>query len=123
VITAGVEGFNLFNSQRPVAVDNNYTLDFPGPVPGANGSYSAATLAGARNGSIDPKYAGLCTSLDPASCAPGNGSLPTSKTQHLLVLLPDPSGAPTVVTTNPRWGQATAYQAVRQFRFSLKVTF
>jgi hypothetical protein len=122
VITAGVEGFNLFNSQRPVAVDNNYTLDFPGPIPGSNG-FSGTTLAGARNGSIDPKYAGLCTGSDLSTCAQGNGSLPTSKTQHLLVVLPDPSGAPTVVTTNPRWGQATAYQAVRQFRFSLKVTF
>src|SRR5262249_26200325 len=111
VITVGVEGFTLFNSQRPVAVDNNYTLDFPGPI------------LNAKNGSIDPQYAGLCTSSDPTSCAQGNGSLPTSKTQHLLVRLPDPSGAPSVVTTNPRWGQATAYQAVRQFRFSLKVTF
>ena len=122
VITAGVEGFNLFNSQRPVAVDNNYTLDFPGPIPGSNG-FSGTTLAGARNGSIDPKYAGLCTGSDLSTCAQGNGSLPTSKTQRLLVLLPDPSGAPAVVTTNPRWGQATAYQAVRQFRFSLRVTF
>ncbi len=111
VISAGIEGFNLFNSQRPIALDNNYTLDGPGPI------------VGAQNGSIPSQYAGLCATSDPASCAQGNGRLPTSKTQNLKVLLPDPFGAPLVVTTNPRWGQATAYQAVRQFRFSLKVTF
>ena len=111
VITAGIEGFNLFNSQRPIAIDNNYTFDGPG------------TILNAKNGSIPTQYGGLCSSSDPASCAPGNGSLPTSKTKHLQVLLPDPFGAPLVVTTNTRWGQATQYQAVRQFRFSLKVTF
>jgi len=112
VITAGIEGFNLFNSQRPILIDNNYTLDFPGPI------------VGATNGSIPTQYAGLCTNKDdPTTCAQGNGKLPSSKTQTLLVLLPDPSGAPTVVNTNPRWGQARTYQAVRQFRFSLKVTF
>ena len=28
-----------------------------------------------------------------------------------------------IVATNPNWGRATAYQAVRQFRFALRVTF
>jgi hypothetical protein len=111
VITAAVEGFNLFNSQRPVLIDNNYTLDFPGPI------------VGATNGTIPTQFGGICATTDVASCAQGNGNLPSSKTTRLHVLLPDPSGAPTVVTTNPRWGQARSYQQVRQFRFSLKVTF
>ena len=111
VITAGIEGFNLFNSQRPVAIDNNYTLDFPGPI------------IGATNGTVPNQYGGVCTGDDPANCAQGNGTLPSSKTTKLKVLLPDPAGSPTVVNTNTRWGQATAYQAVRQFRFTLKVTF
>jgi len=108
-----VEGFNLFNSQRPVQVDNRYTLDFPGPI------------VGAVNGSIPVQFAGVCPAgaTDPSTCAQGNGSLPTSKAHSLNVVLPDPSGAPIVVATNPNWGQATAYQAVRQFRFSLRVTF
>jgi outer membrane receptor protein involved in Fe transport len=113
VITVAVEGFNLFNSQRPVQVDNRYTLDFPGPI------------VGAVNGSIPVQFAGVCPAgaTDPSTCAQGNGSLPTSKAHSLNVVLPDPSGAPIVVATNPNWGQATAYQAVRQFRFSLRVTF
>ena len=32
VITVSVEAFNVFNSQRPTAVDNNYTFDTVGPV-------------------------------------------------------------------------------------------
>jgi len=135
VITAGVEGFNLFNSQRPTAIDQNYTFDSPGPQPGPNG-FQGTGLVGARNGQI-PTTNGVGAVVDPnvydptmpySPTAPGvitpaNGSLPTSKSTILHVVLIDPTGAPIVVSTNPRWGQATAYQAVRQFRFSLKVTF
>jgi hypothetical protein len=116
VVTAAVEGFNLFNSQRPIFTDQRYTLDFPGPI------------LGAKPGTIPTHYAGICTTADPSSCVPGNGYLPKPRIDPatgggIRVLLPDPTGADTVVTTNPRWGQATEYQAVRQFRFSLRVTF
>ena len=116
VITAAVEGFNLFNSQRPIQIDNRYTLDFPGPI------------LGATQGTIPTQWAGICSGTTANTCAQGNGSLPRPRIDPstgagIRVLLPDPSGNPTVVTTNINWGKATAYQAVRQFRFSLKVTF
>ena len=78
---------------------------------------------GRRQGSIPTQFAGVCATTDPTTCAQGNGSLPTSKTKSINVQLIDPGGNPLVVATNPNWGQATAYQAVRQFRFSLRVTF
>jgi hypothetical protein len=136
VITAAVEGFNLFNSQRPSSIDQRYTLGFPGPILGPGG---ATNPGGAINGSI-PTTNGYGAVVNPAIyditktyaenqaipgavIKPANGSLPTSKTGSLNVLLPDPSGNPTIVATNPNWGQASGYQAVRQFRFSLRVTF
>ena len=116
VISLGVEGFNLFNSQRPILIDNRYTLDFPGPI------------VGATQGTIPTQYGGICTSAAVSSCAQGNGSLPRPRIDPatgagIKVLLPDPGGNPLVVTTNINWGKATAYQGVRTFRFTLRVTF
>jgi hypothetical protein len=59
----------------------------------------------------------------PGVIRPANGTLPTSKAGSLNVLLPDPANNTIIVATNPNWAQATAFQAVRQFRFSLRVTF
>ena len=120
VISGSIEGFNLFNSQRPTQIDNRYTLGFPGPILGPNG---ATNPGGATQGTIPSQYGGICSGATLATCAPGNGSLPTSKTTSLNVTLPDPAGNTIIVATNPNWGRATAYQGVRQFRFSLRVTF
>ena len=43
MLTAAVEGFNLFNSQRPIAVDNNYTRH-RGPIIGATQGTVPTTL-------------------------------------------------------------------------------
>src|SRR5262249_8509943 len=47
VLTAGIEAFNIFNSQRPITVDNNYTFDNVGPI------------VGARNGSVPAPYGSI----------------------------------------------------------------
>ena len=113
VITAAVEGFNLFNSQRPVAVDENYTAK------------SVTPILGARQGSVPTAFGGICT-VD--SCAPGNGSLPRPRVDPttgaaIQVGLPDKNGALSSKVTNLTWGTPINYQLVRQFRFSLRVTF
>src|SRR5262249_34516313 len=64
VPTASVEAFNIFNSQRPVSVDESYTAAKVSPI------------LGARQGSIPTEFGGVCTSKDVKSCGPGNGSLP-----------------------------------------------
>ena len=129
-ISASVEGFDLFNSQRAVTVDNNYTFDNVGPVVGArNGSVPAP------NGEIvhilpgyDPnltfdqnRAAGNVESIQAA-----NGSLP--KPRYIQgaaaqVVLPDPFQNTSFVNTDPNWGKPTNYQPVRSFRFSLRFTF
>ena len=118
VLTARVEGFNLFNSQRPTAVQNDYTFDSTGVIPGA------------KQGSVPQPFGGVCpvTATDVTQCAAGTGSLPrptSDPTTGIVrpVVLPGPSGAPEIHTPDTNWGRPTAYQAVRQFRFSLRVTF
>ena len=117
VLTASVEAFNIFNSQRPTQIDQRYTQDSVGPI------------IGATPGNVPPTYGGICPqgATDPATCAQGNGNLPKPYTytdgSRGLVVLPDAFQQPVVAATNPAWGRANAYQAVRQFRFSLRVTF
>ena len=119
-ITATVDAFNIFNSQRPIAVDNNYTFDTVGPI--INGT----------SGTIAPHYGGVCPDDGTGNfvCSDnGNGSLPRAKSvaENLHVALPDPtSGVANAVTpaaVNVNWGKPTSYQAVRQFHFGLRVTF
>jgi len=130
VLTAGIEGFNLFNSQRPVTVDNNYTFDNVGPI------------VGARNGSVPAPYGSIVhigANYDPnipfdQNVANGNasvlqqsnGSLPKPRFvggQAMQVLAPDPFQNLTFINTNPNWGKPTNYQPVRSFRFSIRWTF
>jgi hypothetical protein len=121
VITVAVEGWPL-QPRSGQSVDNR--TDFPGPIVGAiNGSIATTNGYGAV---VNPNVYDPTKPYSPT--APGvitaaNGTLPTSKTNSLSVLLPDPAGNPVVVATNPNWAKATAYQGVRQFRFSLRVTF
>ena len=119
-VTLSVDAFNLFNSQRPTAVDNNYTFDTVGPI--INGT----------NGTIPAHFGGVCTDSGGGNftCSDnGNGSLPRplSVAQNLHVALPDPtSSVPNAVTpaaVNVNWGKPTQYQAVRTFRFGARVTF
>jgi outer membrane receptor protein involved in Fe transport len=109
VISAGVDAFNVFNSQRPTLVDDNYTFDTVGPI------------VGATNGTVPTQYGGVCAGPT-GPCQPGNGSLPKAA-PNLHVALADPTGVPIPVQVNPNWGRPLAYQAVRTFRFSLRYTF
>src|SRR5262249_34622375 len=123
VVTASVDGFNLFNSQRPILVDNRYTLDFPGPIAGA--AQGAIPTDKGYGAVVNPAVYDPTKPYSPTApgvITPANGSLPRPQ-KGVGVLLPDPTGATIIVSTNPRWGQATQYQAVRQFRFNLRVTF
>jgi hypothetical protein len=118
VITAAVEGFNLFNSQRPVTVDENYTDGVVTPI------------LGAKQGSVPTEFGGICANASAASCASGNGSLPQPRVDPnsptgaaIRVGLPNPNGALSSQRASLTWGTPTNYQPVRQFRFSLRVTF
>ena len=118
VFTAAVEGFNLFNSQRPVTVDENYTAGTVTPI------------LGAKQGSVPTEFGGICANASAASCASGNGSLPQPRVNPNLptggairVGLPNPNGAVSSQVVSLTWGTPTNYQPVRQFRFSLRVTF
>src|SRR5262249_28586594 len=115
VFSGAVEAFNLFNSQRPTAVDQNYAADVVSPI------------VGARQGTVPRQYGGLCSSDDALTCVPGNGSLPRPKVDAtgnpINVGLRDPHGKLASVPTNLTWGTATNFQPVRQFRFSLRVSF
>jgi len=120
VITAGIEAFNIFNSQRPLSVDENYT------------AATVSAILGARQGSVPQEFGGQCRAAE-CTAPPfpnGNGSLPkptidpTSPTGNAIrVVLPNRNGVPTPVVPNLAWGTPTNFQPVRQFRFSLRFTF
>ncbi|HTS80103.1 MAG TPA: TonB-dependent receptor [Myxococcaceae bacterium] len=129
-LSASVEGFNLFNSQRAITVDQNYTFDNVGPI------------INARNGTVPSPYGSVVQvgpSYDPnltwdqnvaagnaVVLTPGNGSLPKPKFiggAASQVLLPTPNQTVGFVNTNTNWGKPTNYQPVRSFRFSLRFTF
>jgi len=118
VLTAAVEGFNLFNSQRPLSVDENYTAGQVSPI------------LGATQGTVPNQYGGICATAAASSCGTGNGSLPLPKVDPnsptgaaIRVGLPNQNNVLTSTVTNLTWGKATAYQPVRQFRFSIRITF
>ena len=121
VITGSVEAFNVFNSQRPISVDENYTAG------------TVAAILGARQGAVPPEFGGQCPSAGcPAGPLPqGNGSLPKPRIDTapgangaaVLVVLPNRNGVPTPTVPNLAWGTPTNFQPVRQFRFSLRFTF
>ena len=118
VITAAVEGFNLFNSQRPVTVDENYTADYVSPILGAKqGSVPTRVWRDLRR--RDGGQLRLRQRLTPPSS--GRSHSPTGGA--IRVGLPDPNGVLSSQPTNLTWGTPTNYQPVRQFRFSLRVTF
>jgi Carboxypeptidase regulatory-like domain/TonB dependent receptor-like, beta-barrel len=120
VITAGIEAFNIFNSQRPLSVDENYT------------AATVSAILGARQGSVPQEFGGQCH-FGECAAPPfpnGNGSLPkptidpASPTGNAIrVVLPNRNGVATPVVPNLAWGTPTNFQPVRQFRFSLRFTF
>ena len=112
VFTVGVEAFNLFNSQRPVQVDNNYTFNTVGPI------------IGATQGTVPTKFGGA--QQPDGSFLPGNGSLPRpfyANGAPGVVSLPDPSQQVSAASVNPNWGKPLQFQSVRTFRFSARFTF
>jgi Carboxypeptidase regulatory-like domain/TonB dependent receptor-like, beta-barrel len=134
VLSASVEGFNLFNGQRPVTVDQNYTFDNVGPVVGAKaGTLDSSIGLGAivnTNPAAGPVYDVTKTYQENVAAGavlrPGNGSLPRPSYvngQTTQVVLYDPTQVLVPVNTNPNWGKATATQPVRSFRFSVRYTF
>jgi hypothetical protein len=129
-VIASFEGFNLFNSQRPLTVDQNYTFDNVGPI------------AGARNGSVPAPYGEIVrlgAGYDPnltfaqnraagnvETIQAANGTLPKPRFVQgapAQVVVPDPFQNEGFVNTNPNWGKPNTYQPVRSFRFSLRFTF
>ena len=125
VLTAGVEGFNLFNSQRPITVDERYGL-----YPNSN----TGVILNATQGTVPAPYGAVCDvgqNLNACVANPlkaPNGSLPkpfvyAGTATPVNVILPNIERQPTVLQSNITWGQPTAYQAVRQFRFSVRLTF
>ena len=114
VVTVSVEGFNVFNSQRPTGVDNNYTFDTVGPI------------IGGTQGTVPKQYGGVCTGADPTTCGQGNGHLPKpfyANGAPGFVSLPDPTQQPVGASVNPNWGRPLFYQAVRTIRFGARFTF
>ena len=120
VLTGAVEAFNIFNSQRPLRVSENYT------------NATVTPILGATQGTIPSEFAGLCgpAPANASSCVPGNGSLPRPRVDpaspnaaNIRVGLPNRVGALAPALTLTNWGRPTAYQGVRQFRFSLRMSF
>ncbi len=67
VITAAVEAFNLFNSQRPLSVDENYTAGQVSPI------------LGATQGTVPNQFGGLCTGAAASTCGTGTGHSPSPR--------------------------------------------
>jgi len=92
-ITIGMNVFNIFDFQAVTARDENFTFAPVLPIP--NGKVS--DIAGCRGDSAT----GKCPLVDPS-----NGNAPFAKASY-----------------NKNFGQPTAYQSPREFRFTARVTF
>jgi hypothetical protein len=120
VVSASVEAFNIFNSQRPLSVDENYT------------AATVSAILGARQGAVPTEFGGQCP-VGQCAAPPlpqGNGSLPKPTVDPaspagaaIRIVLPNRNGVPTATVPNLAWGTPTNFQPVRQFRFSLRFTF
>src|SRR5262249_41512284 len=106
------------------AVDERYGL-FP--------ASNTGVIPDAKQGSVPAPYGTVCQQgQNLAACeanplkAP-NGSLPKpflyADGTPVNVILPNIARQPVVLQSNPTWGAPTAFQPVRQFRFSLRATF
>jgi outer membrane receptor protein involved in Fe transport len=120
VLSASVDGFNLFNFQHPVQVDQSYIL--------SDAFGDAGPIVNGKPGSVSNQFGKPCGDVagaDPGTLTGGcgNGSLPKSTASGKVILpLPDQS-AGSVFTINPNWGRATQYQGTRLIRFSVRLTF
>jgi hypothetical protein len=113
VITVGVDGFNLFNFQNPIRVDEEY-VTLPSLT---GGGRDPGPIVNGTQGNIPAPY-GANGHLPRGGVVAGpNG--PTLKT----VVLPDPDQKPQTYSINPNWGRPTQYQAVRSFRFTARFSF
>ena len=113
VFSVGVDGFNLFNFQNPIRVDQEY-VTLPSLT---GGGRDPGPILNGKQGSIPAPY-GVNGSLPRGGVIAGpNG--PELKT----VILPDPDQQPQTYAINPNWGRPTQYQAVRSFRFTARFTF
>ncbi len=113
VVSLGVDGFNLFNFQNPIRVDQEY-VTLPSLT---GGGRDPGPIINGKQGSVPSPY-GVNGSLPRGGVVAGpNG--PELKT----VVLPDPDQQPQTYAINPNWGRPTQYQAVRSFRFTARFTF
>ena len=113
VFSVGVDGFNLFNFQNPIAVDQEYVT-----LPSLTGNArDPGPILNGKQGSVPAPY-GVNGSLPRGGVIAGPSG-PELKT----VVLPDPDQQPQTYAINPNWGRPTAYQAVRSFRFTARFTF
>ena len=111
--SVGVDGFNLFNFQNPIRVDQEY-VTLPSLT---GGGRDPGPIVNGKQGSIPAPY-GVNGNLPRGGVIAGpNG--PELKT----VVLPDPDQQPQTYAINPNWGRPTQYQAVRSFRFTARFTF
>jgi hypothetical protein len=113
VISVGVDGFNLFNFQNPIRVDEEYVT-----LPSLTGNArDPGPIVNGTQGNVPAPY-GVNGNLPRGGVVAGpNG--PELKT----VVLPDPDQQPQTYAINPNWGRATQYQAVRSFRFTARFSF
>ncbi|HZJ55881.1 MAG TPA: TonB-dependent receptor [Myxococcaceae bacterium] len=113
VITVGVDGFNLFNFQNPIRVDEEY-VTLPSLT---GGGRDPGPIVNGTQGTIPAPY-GVNGYLPRGGVVAGPNGV-TLKT----VVLPDPDQQPQTYAINPNWGRPTQYQAVRSFRFTARFSF
>ena len=103
-MTASVEAFNIFNSQRPTQLDNRYTQDPVGPIVGATPgtiptTFGREVLTRRRRREIRPNEA----------ARQGNGNLPKPYTYTdgscRVVAATTLQATRVVAAVNPAWGQ------------------
>ncbi len=112
-ITVGVDGFNLFNFQNPIRVDEEYVT-----LPSLTGNgRDPGPIVNGTQGTIPAPY-GVNGYLPRGGVVAGPNGV-TLKT----VVLPDPDQQPQTYAINPNWGRPTQYQAVRSFRFTARFSF
>ncbi len=125
VLTGGVEVFNVFNSQRPITSRRPVHHDARGSDRrGQQRAASRRHLGGLRcdrRRRREVRHVRL-RSAATATFRKPYGSMPWQP--RAGVVLPTRSSRPAwPFRSTSTWGRPTAYQPVRQFRFSLRVTF
>jgi hypothetical protein len=113
VLTVGIDGFNIFNSQNPIGVDPEY-VTLPSLT---GGGRDPGPIINGTQGNVPAPY-GVNGSLPKGRVVAG-----PNRPELTTVVLPDPDQNPQTYAINPNWGRATQYQAVRSIRFTARFSF